>query len=57
MKFRLLPTVDHLDHKHTKKPRFQICSWEVNDSKSDLTHDEFIRLCRRITAFDGNFRR
>lgn len=47
--FRLLPTVDHLDHKHSKKPKFQICSWEVNDAKSDLTHDEFIQLCAKIT--------
>lgn len=51
-KFRLLPTLDHLEHKHSKKPRFQICSWEVNDAKSDLTHDEFVLLCRRITDFN-----
>lgn len=55
-KFRLLPTVDHLDHRHTNKPRFQICSWEVNDAKSDLTHDEFIRLCKQITDFDTGMR-
>lgn len=46
--FRLLPTLDHLEHAHSKKPKFQICSWEVNDAKSDLTHDEFIKLCKRI---------
>ena len=50
--FRMLPTVDHLDHKHSKKPMFQICSWEVNDAKSDLTHDEFIQLCGRIMQYD-----
>lgn len=47
-KFRMLPTLDHLEHAHSKKPKFQICSWEVNDAKSDLTHDEFIQLCGRI---------
>lgn len=52
-KFRLLPTVDHLDHRHSRNPRFQICSWEVNDAKSDLTHDEFIQLCGRITRFSN----
>lgn len=50
-RFRLLPTVDHLDCMHSKNLRFQICSWEANDAKSDLTHDEFIQLCERITNF------
>ena len=49
--FRLLPTLDHLEHKHSREPKFQICSWEVNDAKSDLTRDEFIQLCRRILLF------
>lgn len=54
--FRLLPTVDHLDQGHSEKPRFQICSWEVNDAKSDLTHEDFLRLCRRITEFEAEKR-
>lgn len=47
-KFRMLPTLDHQEHAHSTEPNFQICSWEVNDAKSDLTHDEFIELCKRI---------
>lgn len=55
-KFRMLPTLDHLEHAHSKKPKFQICSWEVNDAKSDLTHDEFIKLCKRIIQHAGTRR-
>jgi len=53
-KFRLLPTVDHLDSKLTKNPKFQICSWEVNDAKSDLSHKEFVGLCQKIVTRLGS---
>ena len=36
----LLPTVDHTIDKNGE-PKFVICSWLVNDSKSDLTVEEF----------------
>jgi hypothetical protein len=47
--FALLPTVDHVpgDGKY----EFVICSWRTNDAKSDLSHDEFIDLCRRVVAY------
>jgi len=45
-----LPTVDHVrDAK--KQPSFKICSWRVNDAKSDLTLDEFVSLCGVIIKF------
>lgn len=46
--FRLLPTLDHLEQDYSDTPQFQICSWEVNDAKSELSHEEFITLCGRI---------
>lgn len=45
--FALLPTVDHALDENGKQ-RFVICSWYVNDSKSDLTLDEFYQLCERV---------
>jgi hypothetical protein len=42
-----LPTVDHTVDE-TGQPKFVICSWYVNDAKSDLTLDEFYRLCERV---------
>lgn len=42
--FALLPTLDHtLDELGL--PKFVICAWYVNDAKSDLTIEEFYRLC------------
>ena len=46
----LLPTLDHsTDEKG--EPKFVICSWYVNDVKSDLTPAEFIRLCERVLEY------
>jgi hypothetical protein len=43
----LLPTVDHtFDEKG--KQMFVICSWRVNDAKSDLTLQEFYELCEKV---------
>jgi len=42
-----LPTVDHVDDAKTT-PLINICSWRVNDSKNDLTLDEFIEVCREV---------
>lgn len=46
----LLPTLDHtIDAKGD--PKFVICSWYVNDVKSDLTPEEFLQLCRRVLEY------
>jgi hypothetical protein len=42
--FALLPTLDHTEDEHGR-PRFVICSWRVNDMKSDMTQPEFYALC------------
>jgi hypothetical protein len=42
--FALLPTIDHTLDEHGKS-KFVICSWYVNDVKSDLTLPEFYRMC------------
>jgi hypothetical protein len=47
-----LPTVDHtLDERGDQK--FVICSWYVNDAKSDLTLTEFYELCERVLKYRG----
>jgi hypothetical protein len=48
--FALLPTVDHAlnDNGNLK---FVICSWRVNDAKSDLTEDEFCELCALVLKY------
>ncbi len=49
-KFALLPTIDHtLDEQGRQK--FVICSWRVNDAKSDLTESEFHDLCVRVVEY------
>ena len=45
----LLPTVDHVPGADGKYD-FVICAWRTNDAKNDLSHDEFIGLCRRVIA-------
>lgn len=49
-----LPSVDH-EGNGRGAPRFQICSWRVNDAKNDLSYGGFIRLCRAVLV--GNERR
>lgn len=49
-KFAKLPTIDHVgDGKG--RPIFKICSWEVNDAKSDLSLNEFLDLCERVIGY------
>lgn len=50
--FALLPSVDHLDAGDTEAS-FRICAWRTNDAKNDLSHAEFIALCRRVVAHAG----
>jgi hypothetical protein len=43
----LLPTVDHVPGADGKYD-FVICGWRTNDAKNDMSHDEFVALCRRV---------
>jgi hypothetical protein len=51
-KFADLPTVDHINDINGEL-EFNICSWQVNDAKSDLTFDEFIALCKDILRYNN----
>jgi hypothetical protein len=46
-KFGNLPTVDHASDGDANL-RFVICSWRVNDAKSQLSEDEFCELCEQV---------
>lgn len=50
--FAMLPTVDHAGNAPGDM-NFRICSWRTNDSKSDLTLDEFVELCRSVIRHSG----
>ena len=43
----LLPSVDHVEDG-LGPADFKICAWRTNDAKHDLTHDDFVALCRRV---------
>jgi len=45
--FALLPTLDHAEDAHGRI-KFVICSWRVNDMKSDMSQAEFYELCDRV---------
>ncbi len=45
--YALLPTVDHVSDG-SGTANFRVCSWRTNDSKHDLSHEEFVQLCRRV---------
>jgi hypothetical protein len=45
----LLPTVDHVGDG-LGPADFKICAWRTNDAKHDLSHDEFVELCRLVVA-------
>ena len=49
--YALLPSVDHVGDG-LGEADFKICSWRTNDSKSDMTMEEFISLCRKIIEFN-----
>jgi hypothetical protein len=46
-RFAMLPTVDHTVDENGKL-KFVICSWKLNDAKSDLTLEEFYELCEKV---------
>lgn len=41
------PTIDHYNGSPTSE-EFVICSWQLNDAKNDMSHDELIELCHRV---------
>lgn len=43
----LLPTVDHVLMEDGTYD-FVICGWRTNDAKNDLSHADFIALCRSV---------
>lgn len=45
----LKPVVDHSDPRGGEL-EFEICSWIVNSSKTLLTPEEYVELCRKIAA-------
>lgn len=45
----LLPSVDHVGDG-LGEADFKLCAWRTNDAKNDLSHDEFVALCRRVVA-------
>ena len=47
--FAMLPTVDHVN-LGKQRPRFKICAWIVNDSKSHMSLREYIKLCKAVIA-------
>jgi hypothetical protein len=46
-KFADLPTVDHVGNG-VGPPDFRICAWRTNDAKNDLSHEDFVALCRAV---------
>jgi hypothetical protein len=48
-KFALLPTVDHID-PYGRNIDFEICSWHINRSKSNLSPQEYVALCEKIIS-------
>ena len=48
-KFALLPSVDHVGDGFGEAD-FKICAWRTNDAKSDLSHNDFVALCRNVVA-------
>lgn len=47
-RFALMPTVDHVTPDTLD---FVICSWQINDAKSDLSPEEFVALCKKVVDF------
>lgn len=50
-----LPTVDHVD-AGLGEGDFAICSWRINDVKSDLDLEEFLEVCRDVLAHADRLR-
>ncbi len=50
--FQNLPTVDHVNDVNGKL-EVRICSWKVNDAKSDMTLKEFVDLCKNVVKHNS----
>jgi hypothetical protein len=48
--FAMMPTVDHKDCQ-SDLLQFEICTWQINDCKCDLTPTDFIKMCRKVTRY------
>jgi hypothetical protein len=46
-KYALMPTVDHIDPEATTL-ELEICSWQVNDCKSDFNPADFAAFCVKV---------
>jgi hypothetical protein len=47
----MLPTIDHVLMEDGTYD-FVVCAWRTNDAKNDLSHEEFVDLCRRVIAHE-----
>ena len=45
--FFLLPVADHID-PDSEELDFEICSWIVNEGKSQQTPEEYVALCEKV---------
>jgi hypothetical protein len=45
--FFLLPVADHID-PDSDELEFEICSWIVNEGKSQQTPEEYVTLCKKV---------
>jgi hypothetical protein len=45
--FATLPSVDHKD-PNSQTLEFEICTWQVNQCKSDFNPEEFIVFCNKV---------
>jgi hypothetical protein len=54
-KFALLPTVDHVGDGRGPA-EFRICSWRTNDAKNDLSHEQFVDLCKAVVSYHARAR-
>jgi hypothetical protein len=50
-KFALLPTVDHVC---SDKLEFEICALQTNEAKADLSPEEFVELCKKVTKYQSS---
>lgn len=51
-KFALLPSVDHVGDG-IGAADFKICGWQTNDSKNDMSLEEYIELCKKVVTYNN----
>jgi hypothetical protein len=49
-----MPTVDHIGRCTAN---FKICSWRINDCKSDLDLGEFLHVCETVLKFQESHKK